>query len=40
MYGHCSEPPDELCTSSAFVLGCGESGQLPSTKEWLSCVCP
>ena len=40
MYGSCTPPPDRLCTSSAFVLSCGETGQLPSSKEWLRCECP
>ena len=40
MYGTCTPPPDRLCTSSAFVLSCGESGQLPESKEMLRCVCP
>jgi|GEM_PF-5317433 len=40
MYGSCTPPPDPLCTSNAFVLACGESGELPSTGERLSCTCP
>lgn len=40
MYGTCTPPPDPLCTSNAFVLACGESGELPSTGERLSCACP
>lgn len=40
MYGTCTPPPDPLCTSNAFVLACGESGELPSTGERLACVCP
>lgn len=40
MYGSCTEPPDQLCTSSALVVQCGERGQLPSTGEQLECVCP
>ena len=40
MYGSCTEPPDQLCTSNALVLQCGERGQLPSTGEQLTCVCP
>jgi len=40
MYGTCTPPPDPLCTSNAFVLPCGESGELPSNGERLSCVCP
>jgi hypothetical protein len=41
MYGTCTPPPDRLCTSSAFVLSCGETGQLPTgQREWLRCVCP
>ena len=41
MYGFCTPPPDQLCTSSAFVLSCGETGQLPGgSREWLRCICP
>ncbi|HET8938343.1 MAG TPA: hypothetical protein VFN67_33090 [Polyangiales bacterium] len=40
MYGSCTEPPDQLCTSNALALQCGEHGQLPSTGEQLTCVCP
>jgi hypothetical protein len=40
MYGTCTPPPDRLCTSSALVLGCGESAELPSTGERLTCACP
>lgn len=40
MYGSCTEPPDQLCTSNALVIECGESAALPSTGERLSCVCP
>ena len=40
MYGSCTEPPDQLCTSNALVLQCGERGELPSTHELLTCVCP
>ena len=41
MYGFCTPPPERLCTSSAFVLSCGETGQLPTpSHEWLRCVCP
>jgi hypothetical protein len=39
MYGTCTPPPDQLCTSSAFYLDCNKTGQLPSTGEWLHCVC-
>lgn len=40
MYGSCTEPPDQLCTSHALVIACGERAALPSTGEQLSCVCP
>lgn len=40
MYGSCAPGVDVLCTSNAFVLACGETGQLPSSGEWLMCVCP
>jgi hypothetical protein len=40
MYGTCTPPPDQLCTSSAFYLDCGKIGQLPSNGEMLRCVCP
>jgi len=40
MYGSCTPPPDPLCTSNAFVLACGESGQLPSSGERIVCACP
>ena len=40
MYGSCTPPPDQLCTSNAFVLACGESGELPSNAERIVCVCP
>jgi hypothetical protein len=40
MYGSCSPPPDPLCTSSAFVLECGQKERHPSGREWLQCVCP
>ena len=41
MYGTCTEPPERLCTTSAFVLSCGERGQLPAgNREWLRCDCP
>jgi hypothetical protein len=40
MYGSCTPPPDPLCTSNAFVLACGESGELPSSGERLTCACP
>jgi hypothetical protein len=40
MYGSCTEPPERLCTSSALVLACGESAELPSTGEQLLCACP
>ena len=40
MYGSCTELPDQLCTSNAFALACGESGELPSNAERIVCVCP
>jgi hypothetical protein len=40
MYGTCTPPPDPLCTSNALVLKCGESAELPSNGERLSCACP
>jgi hypothetical protein len=40
MYGTCTAPPDQLCTTSAFYLDCNAKGQLPSTGEWLHCRCP
>jgi hypothetical protein len=40
MYGSCTPPPDQLCTSNAFVLACGERGELPSNGELIACVCP
>lgn len=40
MYGSCTPPPDPLCTSNAFVLACGESGDLPSNGERIVCACP
>jgi hypothetical protein len=40
MYGTCTAPPDQLCTTSAFYLDCNAKGQLPSTGEWLHCLCP
>jgi hypothetical protein len=39
MYGTCTPPPDQLCTTSAFYLDCNKTGQLPSTGEWLRCIC-
>jgi hypothetical protein len=39
MYGTCTPPPDQLCTTSAFYLDCNKTGQLPSTGEWLHCSC-
>jgi hypothetical protein len=40
MYGTCTPPPDQICTSSAFYLDCNAKGQLPSNGEWLRCICP
>jgi hypothetical protein len=40
MYGTCTPPPDRICTSTAFVLSCNETGQRPNTNTWLKCVCP
>lgn len=40
MYGTCTPPPDPLCTSNALVLQCGESAELPSSGERLTCACP
>ena len=40
MYGSCTPPPNPLCTSNAFVLTCGESGELPSNGEPIVCMCP
>lgn len=40
MYGSCTAPPDQLCTTSAFYLDCGKTEQLPSNGDWIRCVCP
>jgi hypothetical protein len=39
MYGTCTPPPDRICTSTAFVLSCNETGQRPNTNTWLKCIC-
>jgi hypothetical protein len=40
MYGSCTDPPDRICTSTALVVGCGETAQRPNSHVWLKCVCP
>jgi len=39
MYGVCTPPPDQICTSSALYVDCGQRAQVPSSGEWVHCVC-
>jgi type IV secretory pathway VirB10-like protein len=39
MYGTCTPPPDQICTSSVLYVDCGQRAQLPSSGEWVHCVC-
>lgn len=39
MYGTCTPPPDRLCTSTALHVDCGQRSQVPSSGEWVQCVC-
>jgi hypothetical protein len=39
MYGTCTPPPDQICTSSALYVDCGQRAQVPSSGEWVHCVC-
>ena len=39
MYGTCTPPPDQLCTTSALHVDCGQRGQVPPSGEWVQCVC-
>ncbi|HKP58047.1 MAG TPA: hypothetical protein VJV78_15050 [Polyangiales bacterium] len=39
MYGTCTPPPDQICTSSALYVDCGQRAQVPTSGEWVHCVC-
>lgn len=40
MYGTCTPEPNRICTSTAFVLSCNETGQRPNSNTKLKCACP
>lgn len=40
MYGTCTPPPEKLCTTSALYVDCGKQAQVPSSTDWVNCVCP
>lgn len=39
MYGTCTPPPERLCTTTALHVDCGQRGQVPSSGEWVECLC-